>query len=86
MRGIKFGVDDSSEDYLYKKRTVSVKGGKCAYAQIPQITTRVELCADSTEYAEAVEGELFVPYYTLMLHRKINGTEVTKAWLKLKKM
>lgn len=86
MRGIKFGVDDRSEDYLYKKRTVSVKGGKCAFAQIPQITTRIELCADSTESAEAVEGELFIPYYTLKLNRRINGTEVMKSWLKLKKM
>ncbi len=86
MRGITFGVDDVSENYLYKKRTVSVDGGKCAYAEIPQITTRVELCADDADVAQACEGELFIPYYTLKLYRKINGTEVIKSWLKMKKI
>ena len=86
MRGITLGVDDKSEKYLYKKQSVRVENGKCTYAEIPQITTRVELCAEESDWAEADDGELFIPYYTLKLNKKINETGVMKSWLKLKKI
>ena len=86
MRGIKLGVDGKSIDYLYKNQKLKTGGGKCAYAEIPQITTRLELCADDAEAAEVRDGELFIPYYTLLMHKKVNETGVTKTWLKIKKI
>ncbi len=86
MRGITFGVDDVTQEFKYRNREVSREGGKCAFAEIPQVTARVELCADDAGNVTAREGNLFEPYYLLTAKQKINNTKETKVCLKMKKI
>ena len=85
MRGISFGVDDMSADYKYKSREIAKAGGRWAFAEIPQISTRVELDAEGAYLVTAKEGNLFEPYYLMTAHYKTENTEGIKTCLKIKK-
>lgn len=85
MRGIILGVDEQKMNYTYRKQEILTENGTCAYAEIPKIGTKLELCSDSAKAAGVKEGHLFNPYYTLTMKYSLNEKEEITTWLKLKK-
>ncbi|MNI96550.1 hypothetical protein D3C73_1550290 [compost metagenome] len=64
------GEETQTLAYEYGSRRITAVKGKKASASIPQITTVVSLEPVNTEClsAEAEEGHLFNPYFTLKLN------------------
>ena len=65
-------------EFAYQRRQISTPQGLEAAVVLPQITTRVSLEAQTPALsAQAIEGLLFSPYYTLVLEYEIAiGKEV----------
>ncbi|MBQ4255479.1 MAG: hypothetical protein II721_05785, partial [Bacilli bacterium] len=85
MTGITLGIegeDPVSIPYLYKCRHIEKPSG-IAYANVPQIDSRIEFGGEGTR-ARIEEGIAFSPMFRLSSIKKIKEGKVT-SWLKVKK-
>ncbi len=84
MEGITLGLDEESMSYEYKDRRIDAAGAKEAWAQIPQIRTRVSMCTDARGAAGYVrEGYAFSPMFHLGFTADLKNGEEETTWLNL---
>lgn len=77
MKGIVLYADEKSIEFGYLSEEIKSQNGKKAGAIIPQVSSKIEMTADSALKAnlKVSEGYLFNPYYTIEITYKIRNEE-----------
>lgn len=88
LKGIDFKLDgEAVAAYGYNAKEYSKANAKTAAAEIPQISTVLELEAEKEAKLSVCDGHHFAPYFTLKAEYEINNnTGEVKSWLNIRKL